>query len=77
MKKARKTIPTAVRFPIFSPTLAGPLRSLRYATRAAGPCATETKIGDQFQKEIERKSFPLKQQPILANHRLFLPTADH
>lgn len=45
--------------PIFVSCAAGPRRPLRYAPRPAGPCATETKIGDQSQKEIERKALPL------------------
>ena len=45
--------------PIFVSCATDPRRPLRYAPRPAGPCATETKIGDQSQKEIERKALPL------------------
>ena len=45
--------------PIFVSCAADPRRPLRYAPRPAGPYATETKIGDQSQKEIERKAIPL------------------
>ncbi len=45
--------------PIFVSFAAGPRRPLRYAPRPAGPCAQETKIGDQSPKEIELKAHPL------------------
>ena len=45
--------------PVFVSFAAGLRRPLRYAPRPAGPCATETKTGDQSQKEIERKAVPL------------------
>jgi hypothetical protein len=59
MKKSQKTTPTNCALPIFVSFAAGPRRSLRYAPRPAGPCAPETKIGDQSQKEIERKALLL------------------
>ena len=45
--------------PFFVSCAAGPRRPLRYAPWPAGPCATETKIGDQSPKEIELKAHPL------------------
>ena len=59
MKKGQKTTPTSCALPVFVSFAAGSCRPLRYAPRPAGPCATETKIGDQSQKEIERKAVPL------------------
>jgi hypothetical protein len=59
MKKKLKNHHTHCAHPIFVSFAAGPRRSLRYAPRPAGPCATETKIGDQSQKEIEGKALPL------------------
>lgn len=56
-KKSEKTTSHCAH-PIFVSFAAGPRRPLRYAPRPAGPCATETKIGDQSQKEIERKALP-------------------
>ena len=49
MKKSQKTTPTTARFRFLSPLLRA----------RAGLCATETKIGDQSQKEIEQKALPL------------------
>ena len=59
MRKSPENYPHHCALPIFVSFAAGPRRPLRYAPRPAGPCATETKIGDQSQKEIERKAHPL------------------
>ena len=59
MKKSPENHPRHCALPIFVSFAAGPRRPLRYAPRLAGPYATETKIGDQSQKEIERKALPL------------------
>ena len=58
MKKSPENHPHCA-LPIFVSCAAGPRRPLRYAPRPAGPCATETKIGDQSPKEIELKALPL------------------
>jgi transposase InsO family protein len=57
-KKPRKP-PPPLRASDFCLLRCGPRRPLRYAPRPAGPCATETKIGDQSPKEIELKAHPL------------------
>ena len=59
MKKSPENHRPHYVLPIFVSCAASPRRPLRYAPRPAGPCATETKIGDQSQKEIERKALPL------------------
>jgi hypothetical protein len=59
MKKSSEKHRTHCALPIFVSCAAGPRRPLRYAPRPAGPCATETKIGDQSPKEIELKALPL------------------
>ena len=59
MKKSPENQHPHCALPIFVSFAAGPRRLLRYAPRPAGPCATETKIGDQSQKEIEGKVLPL------------------
>ena len=59
MRKSPENHPRHCALPIFVSSAAGPRRPLRYAPMPAGPCATETKIGDQSQKEIERKAHPL------------------
>jgi hypothetical protein len=59
MKTSQRNTTPARALPIFVYGAAGPRRPLRYAPRPAGPCATETKNGDQSQKEIEGKVLPL------------------
>lgn len=59
MKKRPENHAHHCALPIFVSCAAGPRRPLRYAPRSAGPCATETKIGDQSPKEIELKALPL------------------
>ena len=59
MKKRPENHAPHCALPIFVSCAAGPRRPLRYAPRPAGPCATETIIGDQSQKEIEGKALPL------------------
>ena len=59
MKKRPENHAPHCALPIFVSCAAGPRRPLRYAPRPAGPCATETKNGDQTQKEIERNALPL------------------
>ena len=59
MRKSSENHPRHCALPIFVSFAAGLRRPLRYAPRPARPCATETKIGDQSQKEIERKALPL------------------
>jgi hypothetical protein len=66
MKKGQKTTPTSCALPIFVSCAAGSCRPLRYAPRPAGPCATETKTGDQSKKEIERETLP----PVTNNQPL-------
>jgi hypothetical protein len=56
MKTSPRNTPPRRALPIFVSCAAGPRRPLRYAPRPAGPCAPETKIGDQSQKEVERKA---------------------
>ena len=59
MRKSPENHPRHCALSFFVSSAAGPRRPLRYAPRPAGPCATETKNGDQSQKEIERKAHPL------------------
>ena len=59
MKTSQRNTTPARALPIFVYGAAGPRRPLRYAPRPAGPCAQETKIGDQSPKEIELKAHPL------------------
>ena len=59
MKKSSENHRPHCALPFFVSCAAGPRRSLRYAPRPAGPCATETKNGDQSQKVIEGKVLPL------------------
>ena len=59
MKKSQENHHRHRVLPIFVSCAAGPRSPLRYAPRPGGPCATETKIGDQSQKEIEQKALPL------------------
>ena len=59
MRKSPENHPRHCTLPIFVSFAAGLPRPPRYAPRPAGPCATETKIGDLSQKEIERKALSL------------------